>query len=92
MRQVNRDELVYMISSALREAPASLVRGMLDSRADKSGRDRTIVAQRIVDTALKRYEVLAAKDLSPILGEQAFSIPVARLLGEEPSPLIYEDD
>lgn len=92
MRQVNQDELVYMVASALGEIPASLLRGMMAGQQDARTRDRAIIASRIVERAFRRFEVLSADDLPEMMGELAFSIPVARMLGEEPPPLVYAID
>lgn len=82
MRQVNRDELAYMIAQALRQAKPSVLNMLVDRRPDQQRKGRAMVALAIVDE-LRHLEVLSDRELPALMGERAFSVPLARMLGED---------
>jgi hypothetical protein len=91
MRQVNRDELIYMIASAIRRWPSSLLRDLKDQRQEVRDRARVTAAASIVDRSLNRFEVLCETPLPPDMGEATFTRPVQRMMGDQVgSGITYE--
>jgi hypothetical protein len=82
VRQVNRDELIYIVAGALRDVPASIRKDLLDHSIARRDMARVLTATTIVDRALNRYEVLSAAPYTDQMGEGAFSKPIARMMGE----------
>ena len=88
MRQVNRDELIYTIIQAMR----GFTPGLLQMLSISTQRDmaKAIMAGRVAD-ALGKFEIMSDVPLSEYLGERAFSIPVARMMGEDvPSGMTHD--
>lgn len=82
MRQVDRDELIWMIFLALRRVPASAWRDAVDTRPEVQRRGRVAIATIVAD-ALARLEVLSSAPAAMT----PFGVTVDQLRGEDPGPL-----
>jgi hypothetical protein len=78
MRQVNRDELIYQISAAMKGITPSIWKLITHPNAQQRDKGLVIVAGIIADS-MARLEVLSS---APEASPGAFSIPVARMMGE----------
>jgi hypothetical protein len=78
MRQVDRDELAYTIVNGLRPVTASMWKRIADPCREVRDQAKAVLAGIIAD-ALGRYQVLSDHPAAPA---QAFSRPLARMLGE----------
>lgn len=83
MRQVNRDELMYMLVGAMRVFSPALWRDLTSRQIDTRQRARAIAAGILADKGLGRFEVLSSGELPGQMGESAFSRPIANMLGED---------
>ena len=93
MRQVDRDELIYIVAGALRDVPASVRNDLVHHSIARRDMARVLVATTIADRALNRYEVLSAAPYTDQMGASAFSKPIARMLGQDVGTgITYEGD
>ena len=89
MRQVGRNELIYVIAAALRRVAPSTWNRAVDRRREVSDAGRVSMATSIAD-AMHRLEVLSGAPEAP---ENFFSGPLARMAGEDVpsgSPTLHE--
>lgn len=82
MRQVNRDELAYMIAGALRGSSRATLKLLVDARDVQRRQAQAMIALAIVE-ALKPFEILSDRHLPSLMGENTYSVPIARMLGED---------
>lgn len=89
MRQVNRDELLYMLASAIRDFSPMLYRDLMSPQIERRDRGRVLAAGILADKALGRFEILSPNELPGVMGEAAYSRPIARMMGEDPKLIPY---
>ena len=92
VRQVNLDELAYALTMALKKVSASTLNALRDSRHTQRSQAQAIVGMQLAE-GLKNFEILSTTPLPALMGESAFSTPMARMLGEDiPSGVVPARD
>lgn len=80
MRQVNRDEVAYVIASALRKVSATMRKEFATGTAEKQTKARAMIAIGIGDE-LKRFEILTDTP-DHQQGDEAYSRPLRNMVGD----------